>query len=143
MIAPDASTNADHVLIDSSLWIEYYQQGGRGEVKVAVHEVAARDQIGTTAVILVEVLGGALTEASYKALETDLTNLHWLEATVGVASRGARIGFTLERVGKRVPATDLLIAAVAIEHGYVLWHDDSHFEVIAEHSALRHRRFTV
>lgn len=143
MIAPDASASADRVLVDSSLWVEYYQRGGRGEVRAGVQEVVALDQVGTMAVILIELLRGALTDASYGALEADLTTLHWLELTVDVARRGARIGFVLERAGKRVPSTDLLIAAAAIEHGYILWHNDSHFEVIAEHSALKHRRFAA
>lgn len=141
MIAPDASVRTDGVLVDSSLWVEYYQRGGRREVQAAVQEVVARDQVGTMAMILVEVLRGALTKASYETLEMDFMALHWLEATVGVARRGARIEFSLDRTGKRVPATDLLIAAVAIEHGYVLWHNDGHFDVIAAHSALAHRRF--
>jgi predicted nucleic acid-binding protein len=143
MIAPDASAGADRVLVDSSLWVEYYRRDGRGEVRAAVQEVVALDQVGTTAVILIEVLRGALTDASYEALEVDLTTLHWLEVTVDVARRGARIGFDLERAGKRVPSTDLLIAAAAIEHRYNLWHNNGHFEVVAAHSALKHRRFAA
>jgi predicted nucleic acid-binding protein len=57
-----------------------------------------------------------------------------------VSRCGAGIGFELERAGRRAPATDLLTAAAAIEHGYTLWHDDAHFEVIAAHSSLRQRR---
>lgn len=140
---PAASASDDRVLVDSALWVEYYQRAGRREVQAAVQEVVARDQVGTTAIILIEVLRGALTEASYQTLEMDLSALHWLEPTLGVARRGARIGFILDRAGKRVPATDLLIAGAAIEHDYTLWHNDGHFEVIAEHSELKHRRFSA
>ncbi|MBI2071528.1 MAG: PIN domain-containing protein [Gemmatimonadetes bacterium] len=129
------------VLADSSLWVEYYQPTGRPALQAAVKEAVAQDRVGTMAMILIEVLRGALTSDSYEVLQTDLAALHWLDVTPAVARRGAKIGFSLDRAGKRVPATDLLIAATAIEHGYALWHNDGHFEVIAENSELVHRRF--
>lgn len=150
MIAPERTgggpeeapeSTGERVLVDSSVWIEYYQPGGRAELQAAVQEALTRDRVGTMAMILVELLRGALTPESYEALQADLTALRWLEVTLAVALRGARIGFDLEREGKRVPATDLLIAASAIEHGYTLWHNDAHFEVIAGASPLVHRPF--
>jgi hypothetical protein len=129
------------VLVDSSLWVEYYRPGGRRTIQRSLREAVARDRVGIMAMILIEVLRGALSRESYEALESDLTALHWLEVTSRVARRGAETGFQLERAGNRVPATDLLIAATAVEYGYTLWHDDGHFEVIAEHTSLDQRRF--
>jgi predicted nucleic acid-binding protein len=137
--AEDRSAN-EQVLVDSSVWIEYYQPTGRPELQAAVQGALARARVGTTAVVLVEVLRGALTRESLESLEADLSALHWLDVTPDVARRAAEIGFGLDRKGKRVPATDLVIAAAAIEYGYTLWHAGGHFEVIAEDSALRHRR---
>jgi len=133
----------ERVLVDSSVWIQYYQPTGRPEHQAAVQGVLARDRVGTTAVVLVEVLRGALSLESYESLEADLTALHWLGVTSEVARRAAEIGFGLDRKGMRVPATDLVIAAAAIEHDYALWHDDGHFEVIARESALRQRRMSA
>lgn len=131
------------VLVDSSVWVDYYQPTGRPAVQAAVKQAVAQDRVGTMAMIAIEVLRGALTSESYEALHTDLAALHWLDVTRAVAWRGAKIGFGLDRAGKRVPTTDLVIAAAAIEHGYALWHNDAHFDVIAENSELVHRRFAA
>jgi predicted nucleic acid-binding protein len=131
----------ERVLADSSLWIDYYRPGGRPDARVALQEALAEDLVATMAMILIEVLRGAPTRESFQDLEADLGALHWLDVTPAVALRAAGIGFDLERAGTRVPSTDLMIAATAIEHGCVVWHDDGHFEVIAAHSALAQRRF--
>lgn len=101
----------------------------------------AGDEVGTTAMILIDVLRGALTAESFEEIAIDFTALHWLDVTRNVARLAAGIGFDLERSGTRVPSTDLMSAGTAIEHGYTLWHDDAHFEVIAGCSPLAQRRF--
>ena len=124
------------VLVDSSLWIEYYHPQGRPEHQAALQEALGLGRVATTAIILIEVLRGALTRESYQSLEVDFTALHWLDATPEVAHRGAEMGFELERRGRRVPATDLMVAAAALEYDCTLWHNDGHFESIAESTAL-------
>jgi hypothetical protein len=131
----------ERILIDSSLWIEYYRPTGRMSVQKGIQDILRRDAVATMAMVVIEVLRGALTQEGYREIESDLTALHWLEVSVDVARRAARIGFDLERAGQRVPATDLLIAATAIEHAHTLWHDDRHFEVIARHSELAQQAF--
>ena len=129
------------VLADSSVWIDYYRPDGRTWVRDELCAALADDRVATSAMVLIEVLRGALTPRTYEELQSDFAALHWLDVPPAVAQGAARIGFELERAGARVPATDLMIAAAAISHRHTLWHDDAHFEVIAEHSALAQRRF--
>ena len=137
-----ARGGGDLALVDSSLWIEYLAPArGGSELRDARQRALSNDQVGITTIILVEVLRGAPDRGAYDALVTSLTALRWLSDTVAVGTRAAEIGFALERKGKRVPATDLLIAASAIENDYTLWHNDARFEVIASAAPLRHLRF--
>ena len=129
------------VLADSSVWIDYYRPDGRGWVRDELRAALADDRVATSAMVLIEVVRGAPTPGSYQELQSDFSALRWLDVSPAIARDAARIGSDLERAGKRVPATDLMIAAAAISHGHTVWHDDAHFEVIAEHSGLAQRRF--
>lgn len=44
-------------------------------------------------------------------------------------------------VDSAVPATDLMIAAIALDHECQLWHLDAHFERIARVAPLQQRKF--
>jgi len=132
-------TGPSRILVDSSLWIEYYKPSGRPRRREAVREALMRDIVGTTAIIVVEVLQGAATSEEYQDLREDFAGYHWLDVTRDTAERAARVGFDLHRRGQAVPPTDLIIAAVALEHAYRLWHLDEHFARIAKVAPLKQR----
>ncbi len=131
---------ATRILVDSSLWIEYYRPDGRPQRRSAVREAVVQDLVTTTAMVAIEVLQGATTPDAFEALRDDFCALHWLDVTRRMAERGARIGFDLLRRGQAVPSTDLMIAAAALEHGCQLWHLDEHFERIARVAPLKQKR---
>lgn len=91
--------------------------------------------------IVVEVLQGAATPEEHHDLREDFAGYHWLDVNRETAERAARMGIDLHRRGHIVPATDLLIAATALEHGYHPWHLDEHFERIARVAPLKHKRW--
>ncbi len=132
---------ASRILVDSSLWIEYYRPDGRPQRRSAVREAVVRDIVTTTAMVAIEVLQGAATPDAFEALRDDFGALHWLDVTRRMAERAARMGFDLYRRGQAVPSTDLMIAAVALEHECELWHLDEHFERIAKVAPLHQKRF--
>ena len=134
-------TGSSRILVDSSLWIEYYKPSGRPRRREAVREALMRDIVATTAMIVVEVLQGATNSEEYHDLREDFAGYHWLGVTRDAAERAARMGFDLHRRGQAVPSTDLLIAAVTLEHGCQLWHLDEHFERIARVAPLKQKRW--
>lgn len=125
------------ILIDSSVWIEYYRPRGPKALQEKVRGALGRDAVVTTGIIVVEVLQGARTEESYVVLWEDFAGLRWLEPDPRAIEGAARLGFDLQRLGSPVPATDLLIASVALGHDSRLWHRDTHFSRIAAHASLR------
>lgn len=131
---------ASRVLVDSSVWIEYYRPAGPSGLRVAVQDALERDRVVTAGVIAVEVLQGARTDADYALLERDFAALPWLELTAAAARQAARLGFDLRRRGLAVPAVDLVIAALALVHECELWHLDAHFERVQTVAPLTARR---
>lgn len=127
---------APGVLIDSSVWIDYYRPRGPKALQDRVREALTRDVVVTTGIIVVEVLQGARTEESYAVLWDDFSGLRWLEPSPEAIETAARLGFELQRRGTPVPATDLVIASVAMAHECRIWHRDAHFARIAGRTAL-------
>lgn len=91
-------------------------------------------------VCLQEVLQGAKDEREWKTLRQTLESQEIVSPVDPLALHveAARIYFECRRRGLTVrSSTDCFIAALALEHGLVLLHDDSDFDAIARVRPLR------
>lgn len=129
----------DRILVDSSVWIEYYRPDGRPELRGQVRDALLADAVVTTPLVVTEVVSGAPDVDALTMLLEDFGALRGLDMDFDVGASAARIGFSLRRDGRPVPSTDLVIAAAAIGGECELWHQDRHFSRIAEVSPLRER----
>jgi len=119
------------ILIDSSALIEFYRPDGDVEVRAKVFEAIASGRAATNGIIQVEVLSFAKGEKVFTALEQDFRALHWLELSHKEFDLSCVMGNTLRSRGITIPATDLVIAASAINAKATLYHLDHHFDQIA------------
>jgi predicted nucleic acid-binding protein len=121
------------VLPDSSVWID----AARGVQSSATRFIAERDEqeeIATTGVIFQEVLQGIRDDAKYEAMRQRMWGSLILEprelSTYDIAAqlyrRARAAGYTIRS------ANDCLIAALALEHGALLVHNDSDFIHLAQ-----------
>lgn len=140
MISP-GSPRGGAVLVDSSVWIDFYTPGCSDALREAVVEALSGDRVRTLALIAAEVVQGAPDEEELEALIRDFDALHPLRCEMEVGAAAARIGYALRRRGTPVPATDLLIAAAAVSGECELWHRDPHFRTIATVAPLQQRTF--
>jgi predicted nucleic acid-binding protein len=126
-------------LIDSSAWIEYLRPKGSREIKERVRGVLQREEAVSCGIVTVEVLRGAKNEKDFQSLHEALSSLPQIPIDAAVIERASRWGFLLERKGKSVSTTDLLIAAAAYRHARIL-HADSDFERIASETDCEEER---
>jgi predicted nucleic acid-binding protein len=118
-------------LIDTSSWVDALRRDGDPEVKT---RVAALLRAGTAAwcdIVRLELwngLRGAAERKHMEELEADVVNLPTNDA---VWARARLLAQRARAKGVTVPATDLLIAACAWEHGVALEHDDAHLTALA------------
>jgi predicted nucleic acid-binding protein len=126
-------------LIDSSAWVEYFRPKGAKKVKERIKEVLHREEAVSCGVVVVEVLRGARNEEDFQSLNESLLSLPQIPLDSAVIERAARWGFLLDRKGKTVSTTDLLIAAAAYKKTRLL-HLDSDFEVISSFVDLGEER---
>ncbi|RYF14096.1 MAG: PIN domain nuclease [Comamonadaceae bacterium] len=121
------------LLLDSSVWIDIH----RARATTATRYVEAREdyeEIATTGIIFQEVLQGIREPADYEHMRQVLWSTLILEprelSTHDVAAqlyRAARAaGLTIRK------PNDCLIAAIALEHGALLVHNDRDFLALAQ-----------
>lgn len=127
------------ILVDSSVWIDYFRPDGGAGLREEVRAALLSDAVVTTPLVVTEVVAGAPDPDALTALLDDFGALRTLDTGFEVGARAARIGFSLRRSGGAVPSTDLLIAAAAIGADCELWHQDRHFSRIAEVAPLQER----
>ena len=121
------------LLLDSSVWIDIH----RARATTATRFVEAREEgeeIATAGIIFQEVLQGIRAEAEYDYMRQVLWSTLILQprelSTYEVAAqlhRSARAaGLTIRK------PNDCLIAALALEHGALLVHNDRDFLALAQ-----------
>lgn len=121
------------LLVDSSVWIDR----ARGIESDSTRFVDLRDgheEVAATGIIVQEVLQGARSDAGFEQLRNMLYAMPLLDprefTTYEIAAllyrRARNAGLTIRK------STDCLIAAVALEHGALLVHNDRDFFALAQ-----------
>jgi len=126
-------------LIDSSVWVEYLRPKGSVKVKERVRATLQREEAVSCGIIIVEILRGARNEKEFQILRDTLVSLPQIPLDDTVIERASRWGFLLDRKGKVVSTTDLLIASAAYKKACLL-HSDTDFEVISSVADLEEER---
>jgi predicted nucleic acid-binding protein len=128
--------------IDSSAWIEYLRPKGSKKIKERVREILQKEEAVSCGVVVVEILRGAKNEKDFRSLHESLTSLPQIPIDGAVIERAAQWGFLLDRRGKSVSTTDLLIAAAAYKKACLL-HVDRDFRIISSAVELDEERIEL
>ena len=126
------------LLVDSSVWIDWL----RGAATNAVRFVQAREafeEIALTQMIYLEVLQGVSSDRQYaqcqrvlgaQTILQPLDVLETFEAAALLFRKARNKGLTIRK------STDCLIAAIALEQGAMLVHNDRDFLALAQAEPL-------
>jgi len=129
---------APFILVDSSVWIDYFRPNVPPQLKQMVQEQLEQGMVATMGLIAVEVLQGAPSASVLANLQEDFLGLHWLEIAQDVWLEAGRLGARLRHAGVSLPATDVVIAATAMHYHCPLWHRDQDFTRLARHASSLH-----
>jgi len=124
-------------LIDSSAWIEYYRKEGNKDYKAVISNAIQNNEAAVNGIIQLEILVFTKTQSEYNDILSDFSAFHNLELNDTVFQKASEIGFNLRRKGITIPASDLIIAASAMDNDCQLLHLDKHFTFIAEFYPLK------
>jgi predicted nucleic acid-binding protein len=119
------------VLVDTSAWIEFLRPSGEQNLKTQVADVLASGRAAFTCPVRFELYAGA-RKSETRTLDEALSFAHRIEVTTKHWDLAAGYAAELRSKGITVPASDLLIATVAVEQGVALIARDNHFLMIKE-----------
>ncbi len=124
------------ILVDSSAWIESFRSEGDAEVTRKVADLVAEGQAAVAGIIKLELLSGARGNEVGR-LHRNLSLMPLIPTQEDHYERAGRLGSELRRMGASIPASDLLIATLAVDFDIPLLHCDRHFDRIAQCRRLR------
>ena len=126
------------ILVDSSVWIDYFRGASTAETE-RLDALLGREPLAIGDLILTEVLQGFGSERDFKLALKMLGSLEVVElGGKEIAIQAARNFRALRRAGVTVRKTiDTVIATRCIEDGYELLHSDRDFDAFEKYLALR------
>lgn len=125
------------VLVDTSAWIAALRPSGVKEVKEKIEVLLGENCIAISGIIKLELLSGTRTNKEYQELSEDLEGLHYIPTDENIWRYSYRLSQDSKKAGLNIPATDLLIASIAITAGCELMHLDKHFTLLSRCSSLQ------
>ncbi len=117
--------------IDSSVWIEYLRPKGSAKIKEKVRELLELGVVVVCGIVLVEILRGAKNKIDFDQLYDTFFSLPQIPINEEVLKRASKWAFEMDRKGKVVSTTDLIIASAAYKKARLL-HIDRDFKMIGE-----------
>ncbi len=115
------------VLVDSSFFIRFSQLR---EDAFAAFELYPEIDFAINGVVWVEVLRGRAVPAHRERYEKRFSTLRFLNLTPRTWQHAAALAWELDRSGDVLPATDIAIAATALDHGAAVLTFDRHFNKV-------------
>lgn len=117
------------VIVDTSIWLQFLR-GRDPVVKAEMDRLRASGDMAMAGVVMAELLQGASSQQEFDLLSEGLGTLPFLIEAKDTWIRVGRLSFQLRRTGTPVSLADLLIAALAEEHGCSIYTLDEHFQRI-------------
>jgi predicted nucleic acid-binding protein len=127
------------ILVDSTVWIDFFN-GADSVFRRRLHQLIEEEEdVCLTAIHLTEILQGIKSDTEFERTKQHLLSFPiFLLKNTSTHIRAAQIYRTCRQSGKTVRKTvDCLIAAIAIENGLTLFHNDRDFDKIASCTKLK------
>lgn len=116
------------LLVDSSVWVDFLR--GNEHVARRLRMAAESDALAVSGMILHEVLRGSRTQAQLARFEREMGLWERVAEIEADFVEAARLYARLRWSGATVPASDCLVAAVALRLDLRLYAEDDDFDRI-------------
>ena len=117
------------ILPDTCAWIDFFR-GRATPLAETLGESLLRVEVVTCGAVLYELLQGIKNPGEEEQVKNGLQALSYLEMTRDLWSSAAHLSSQLRASGHTLPFSDIMIAAIALNHGCAVLTIDRHFEVI-------------
>ncbi len=119
------------ILIDTSVWVEFFRKKGDPGIKDSVEDLISSRESAISGPIVFEIIAGA-REKETKIIQQVFSFCEFRTFESVTWFQAGTLYNKLRKKGKTVPKSDILIAAVSLESKLPLLCRDHHFEIIRD-----------
>jgi hypothetical protein len=119
----------DRVLVDTSIWIDYFK-GEDEELLKKTDEFLTDAVVYVPKVVMAELIQGAKSEKEIAVIESFIEAFHIIDQTEHTWLKVGKLSYSMKRRGLNVNLVDCYIAVLAEEHHCKIFSLDEHFKVI-------------
>lgn len=130
------------VLVDTSIWIDYFQKPSTPEAKELVNLIQPVNQAILCGIVIQEILQGIRDEESYALTKERLQSFPLIGTDRETYISAASIYRSLRVKAITLSSTDTLIAAISIQNNLPLFTKDKLFILIAKNTKLQLHNIT-
>ena len=127
----------DNVLIDTSVWIAYFQAHALTRVSEMVDELLSHGEIFVPKIVLAELMQGAHSEKDISVIRDFLEAFYIIGEQENTWVKAGALSYALKKKGKTVNLADCYIAITAQENNCAILTLDKHFKDIQKEIGLR------
>lgn len=118
----------DKILVDTSIWLDFFKL--KPEAGKKLENLLIGNSVITCGIVMFELLQGIRYEKEKTIILKSLSILPYIEMTDKLWQASAELSSSLKKKGYNLPLSDILIAAIAIEHNLSVFTLDKHFKQI-------------
>lgn len=128
--------SAERILIDTSVWIEYFRNQSPVFVGFVAELVKTRE-VCVPRIVLAELMQGAKSEKELSVIAEFMDAFSIIDQTDQTWINAGRLSHELRRRGKNINLTDCYIAVIAQENNCAIFTLDRHFKEIRQYAGVQ------
>lgn len=121
--------NAEKILIDTSVWIDYFRNKSSG-VSERVDKILSENEVYVPKIVLAELIQGAKSEREITVIKDFIDAFHIIDQKEDSWIKAGRLSYNLKKRGKAVNLIDCYISVIAQEYDCKIFTLDEHFKEI-------------
>ncbi|RZD14790.1 MAG: PIN domain-containing protein [Candidatus Acidulodesulfobacterium ferriphilum] len=119
----------EKILIDTSIWIDYFKKQNAAVVEV-MDLILAKNDIYVPKVVIAELIQGSKSEREVLVIEEFLDAFYIIDNAGSTWIKAGKLSFTMKQNGKTVNLIDCYISIMAMENNCAIYTLDKHFSEI-------------
>ena len=120
---------SDSILPDTCAWIDYFNGHDTPIARSLAQSLTSRE-VTTCGVVMYELFQGIRSEKEATLLHQAFSSLRFINFNKDLWITAAQLSSTLRKTGVTIPASDIQIATVALQHNLTILTVDQHFRLI-------------
>jgi len=121
--------NDKKVLIDTSIWIDYFKNKSPILSK-KVDKILLQNEVYVPKIVIAELIQGAKSEKEISIIEDFIDAFNIIDQKENSWLKAGRLSYSLKKKGKTINLIDCYIAVIAQEHNCQIFTLDEHFKEI-------------